>query len=203
MKSGTKRTNRSQQPVHIWADRLCADYETRSEGTKHKHSGLLARYLRRDGDNQFFVELTDGNIMRYRAMDFHPYFAHKNPTNIFQDAVTQKYVQEQSHEQEQQEEEEEPPDETEQDAVLNVEECGTVTMAPKWRKRDIHQRIPTGIKSTTKPPATRHHALRYIEKSLCPKSIHRELEKLDGNGRIRWLKPAQLVVLPKEVIPIP
>lgn len=39
---------------------------------KHKKRGLLAQYIRRDGDDHVFVELTDSHIRRFRGIDFHP-----------------------------------------------------------------------------------------------------------------------------------
>lgn len=57
--------------------------------------------------------------------------------------------------------------------------------------------IPIIVTPATPNPATRVHALRYLDRELFPKSLDAELEKLHENGTDTWLKPAELGVLPK------
>lgn len=69
-------------------------------------------------------------------------------------------------------------------------------MAPKTR-RSYKQPISIAITPTTPNPPTRGHALRYPDEDLWAKSMDPELDEVDENGTVNWLKPAELSIIPK------
>lgn len=63
--------------------------------------------------------------------------------------------------------------------------------------------IPMEITPTIANTATRHHALHYSDRDLWGHRTNEELDKLYNNGTIRWLRPAELGIIPEKTKLIP
>lgn len=64
-------------------------------------------------------------------------------------------------------------------------------------KRDKYQQpILSHITTSTPNPMSRSQALKYPDRGLWAKSLDAELDKIDEQGRIKWLKPGELGIIP-------
>lgn len=148
-----------------------------------KKQGKLVRYMPRSGDGHVIVETNDGDTKRFRAADFHPYFMERNPAEVFRNAMgNRKFADKETESNEQTEN---------KDATTNFRET-RLASAIKYKIK-----VPTTIKRTIPNPTNRTKALRYLEGRLCTRSIDFELDKLDANGTVKWLQPAELGIIPR------
>lgn len=173
--------------------------------TKHKNRGQLVRYLSRDSPSHIIAETTDGAIRRYRARDFHAYHVASDPTAAFSGSLRHVRFDNkdpQTGEPAVQEVVIEEPGDADDGEKDRHEESPNVALNAKIRRR-ITQAIPKQITPVTPNPATRKQALRYPDRQLWAKSLNQELDKLDANGAIKWLQPADLGLIPKNTRIIP
>lgn len=139
-----------------------------------------------------FSEETDGSIRLYRATDFRPYFTARGPITALYGTLRHQRFEEGAkaeHEKNTHEENDDKrPDHTDS------------AMAATSHSR-FQQSIPPTITTKTPNPTTQNRPLRYPDCLLWAKSIETELDKIDetGTGPIRWLKPAELGILPKTI----
>lgn len=143
---------------------------------KHNDRGKLVRYLGRESDTRVITETTDGTIGRYRGTDFHPYFAKTDPVAAVAPGMDHSAFKTENH------------------ADRRLEE--TAGNAATAKREKYKQRIPRNITTTTPNPSSRSVALKYPDRDLWAKSLDTELDKIDSQGTIKWLKPAQLGIIP-------
>lgn len=164
--------------------------------SKYRERGKLVRYLKIDEPNHIFVEETNGAIKKIRATDFRPYFTSRDATAAFSGTLRHEKFEE--------------GEKAEQNKEAAHKEAESTEVKHKERAENITNRfkrkIPTKITPTTESPATRHHALRYPDKDVWERSMNEELDKLDkleNNGTIRWLLPAQLGIMSEKTKAMP
>lgn len=192
-----RQSVQSEQPIYIWPAWVRADYE---QTVEVQGQGYAREISRRDEPRHVFVEERDGSIRMFRAAGFHSYFTARDPTAAFTGTLRHTSFAEQET-REHAVEQEIGEEENQKDKNREEREERT-TMAAK-RRRKFHQRTPERISSTTENPATMYHGLKYLDKDMWGKSLAAELDKVDANGTIRWLKLAELNFILKDVKIIP
>lgn len=171
------RDTTSLQHLYIFGQVGYVPVMDKAVSKKHNKRGRLVRYLRRDGPNHLWVETTDGDVKRFRGSAFHPYFADRDPAQTLHKATTQGHFADK-----QRKAGDERSSETDLTLTVghNKEQMEMTVNAEKYK-----QPIPREITWTTPNPASRSHALRYLDTHLLGKRIHFELEKIDETGTVK------------------
>lgn len=166
---------------------FCPIMHKTQRANKHNGRGSLVRYLGRDSATRIITEATDGTIIRCRGADVHPYFSTRDPVLAMRPALDHDAF----------------PRRDAMDMRVAEVRQGQADDTPKTamvagNKSDKYrQPIPKEITPTTANQITRSNALRYPDRDMWAKSLDRELDKLEEQGTIRWLKPDQLGIIPK------